>query len=259
MNKAIIRQSLAFEYEQPTPSSIKQLTKLALSYQEENDVYFLDVKRGKKVSIVNEEEFFLFLSSSQNISVNCFADLHNLLSAQSRRENLQAGGDSKSSFIKIFDNVIIVKKRGEVSRLFQESDLKTLAEVDSFVAVENGETFLNIDKYADYFDCENFIYISGYASSLTRRFLASKDVVFFVDYDIEGMNIYESFECREKSLHIPSDLEEYFKNEKYNNIALYKKQRFKLKEHYSKELNPVLDLIKKYNTVVEQEIIYEAF
>ena len=259
MNKTIIKQALEFEYEQPRPSSITQLIKLALAYQIQNDIYFLDVKRGKRVSLINNEEFFSFLCETQNISVNSFTDLQQLLNAESGTQNLQAGGDSKSSFIRIFDNVIIVKKQGEIIKLLQENELEKLENIDTFVAVENGETFLNIDRNADYFDRSNFIYISGYANSLTRRFLLSRDVEFFVDYDIEGMNIYESFECKAKSLHIPSDLEEYFKQKKYNNLELYKNQRFRLKKQYSKELQPVIDLIRKYNTVVEQEIIYEAF
>jgi hypothetical protein len=151
-----------------------------------------------------------------------------------------------------------VKKRGEVAKLYQPSDLVELKKIDNIVAIENGETFLNIDRYAKHFKENFFVYISGYANTLTRDFLRSKNVTFFVDFDIEGMNIYESFFCKSKKLHIPQDIESYFLNKKYHNVELYKKQRDRFKAEYSKELMPVVKLIKKYNTVVEQEIIYEA-
>ncbi len=154
---------------------------------------------------------------------------------------------------------MIVKKRADITRLYRVEELKELTNITDFVAIENGETFLNIDKYTNYFKAEYFVYLSGYANTLTREFLKSKRVDFFVDYDIEGMNIYESFECESKSLYIPDDIEKYFEGDKYHNTSLYKKQRDRFKKSYSKEANIIVDLIQKYNTVVEQEIIYEAY
>ena len=259
MNKKIIKQALLFKEGNPTYSKIKELHREVLEYQQENEVYFLEAKRGEKSFIKNEEEFFRFLSQMIGTQVCTFAELEKTLNAESRSENIKNSGDSKSNFIKIFDQVVIVKKKGEVSRLYKKDELHELVDVSSFVAVENGETFLNIDKYAKYFQAEYFVYLSGYATTLTRNFLYSKEVEFYLDYDIEGMNIYESFECRSKTLHIPQNIELYFQGDKYHNIELYKKQRNRFRISYSQEASVIIELIKKYTTVVEQEIIYEAY
>ena len=259
MNKKLIKQALLFQEGNPTHSKIKELYTLALEYQSDNGVYFLEAKRGTKSFIKDEKEFFRFLCQTQAIEVYTFAELEKTLHAESRSENIQNSDDSKSSFIKIFDQVVIVKKKGEVSRLYKEDELLELDKINSFVAVENGETFLNIDRYTKYFQAEYFVYLSGYASTLTREFLSSKEVEFYVDYDIEGMNIYESFECRSKTLHIPQNIEKYFQGKKYHNIELYKKQRNRFRKSYSQEASVIIKLIKKYATVLEQEIIYEAY
>ncbi|MEA2073071.1 MAG: hypothetical protein U9O86_05750 [Campylobacterota bacterium] len=259
MNKKIINQALLFQNDNPTYSKIKDLYVLVLEYQKDNEVYFLHAKRGEKSFIKDEVEFFSFLCQTQNIQVSTFEELQKVLKTESRSENIQNSGDSKSSFIKIFDSVVMVKKRGEVSKLYQLKELKELENISSFVAVENGETFLNIDKYTKYFEAEYFVYLSGYASTLTRNFLKSKEVNFYLDYDIEGMNIYESFECKSKTLHTPKNIELYFKSDKYHNVDLYKKQRDRFKKSYSLEASVIIELIKTYNTVVEQEIIYEAY
>ncbi len=258
MNRKIINQALKFENLAPTYSQVKELCSLVAEYQSENGIYFLQAKRGEQVIIKDEGLFFVFLSQTQNINCSSFSDLHKLLNPSSRAENIESSGNSKNSYIAVFDSVVLFKKRGEFTQLYQKSDLEYLESVDNILAIENGETFLNIERYLEHFDEEYFVYISGYSNSLTREFLSSKNVTFFVDYDIEGMNIYESFSCKSKHLHIAKNLESYFLNKKYHNVALYEKQRKNLKKEYSKELEPVIGLIKKYSTVVEQEIIYEA-
>lgn len=259
MNKAILNQALLLEKENPSSSRIKELSQLAFKYQSENEIHFLHVKRGEKAIVKNQELFFRFLSETQSVTIKSFEDIANILNASSRSDNIKFSGDSKSNFIRVFDNVVVVKKRGEIAKLYQSADLDELARIDHFLAVENGETFLNIDKIADNFDEDFFVYLSGYANTLTRNFLKAKEVTFFVDYDIEGMNIYESFKCKRKHLHIPKEIESYFLNENYNNAVLYKKQRARMKENYSKDVMPVIDLIQKYHTVVEQEILYETY
>lgn len=258
LNKKILIQAAKFENTTPTYSQIKQLCSLATEYQLENNLYFLEAKRGKKVLIKDEELFFDFISQTQKVNVESFFDLEKLLNSNTRAENIKYSANSKNTNIAVFDSIVLVKKRGEIAKLYKLDDLTELEKNKSFVAIENGETFLNIDKYAKYFKEEYFVYISGYANSLTREFLTSKNVAFFVDFDIEGMNIYESFSCKSKALHIPQDIETYFLNKKYHNVELYKKQRDRFKAEYSKEARPIIELIKKYNTVVEQEIIYEA-
>ncbi len=258
MNKKIINQALKFENANPTYSQIKELCSLATEYQIENSLYFLQAKRGEKAIIKDEVDFFDFISQTQSVNVESFIDLKKLLNPNSRAQNIEYSGNSKNSYVAVFDGVVLVKKRGEVAKLYQAHDLEKLEKEDNFVAIENGETFLNIERHSKYFKEDCFVYISGYANTLTREFLSSKNVTFFVDFDIEGMNIYESFSCKSKTLHIPEDIESYFLNEKYHNVALYKKQRDRFKTDYSKEAAPIVELIKKYNTVVEQEIIYET-
>jgi len=259
MNRKILNQALLFEDSNPTFSKIKELYKIANQYQSDNSLYFLQAKRGKASFIHNEIEFFLFLSQTQGVNIGSFSDLKKLLNPTSRAQNIEYSGNSKNSYIAVFDSVVLLKKYGELAKLYKLSDLAELEKIDNILAIENGETFLNIDKHKKYFKEKYFIYLSGYANSVTRDFLSSKSVTFFVDFDIEGMNIYESFSCKNKSLHIPQNIENYFLDKKCHNPELYKKQRARLKEKYCEDVMPVIDLIKKYNTVVEQEIIYEAY
>jgi len=257
MNSKIITQALYFKKEPPSYSKVKALCELALEYQEENSNYFLYAKRREKVVIIDEEEFFRFINETQNIDVKNFLELQKLKTTISRSENIRVSGDSKVRYLKVFDKVVLMKQKGHQATLYQKEDLAVLTQrVQNVVVVENAESFLNLQKYEEHFSEEYFVYLSGYANSLTREYLRDLHVEFFVDYDIEGMNIYESFECNSKSLHIAENLEEYFK--KYKNIELYKKQRHRFKKYYTKEAQEVIYLIQKYSNVVEQEIIYEA-
>jgi hypothetical protein len=259
MNTSILKQAKRFENEEPTYSSVKAFCSLASVYQEENEVFFLEAKRGKRVKILHLHLFFEFLSDTQNFPIKSFQDIETLLTPyQSRKENILHTGDSKSNFIKVFDGVVLVKKAGELAQLYPKENLYLLDAIEQVVAIENAETFLNIENKMQYFSSEYFVYLSGYANTLTREFLENKSVEFFVDYDIEGMNIYESFTCVSKKLHIPIDIEAYFTT-KLSNKALYLKQRKNLKTLYSPEAQIVIDLIKEYSSVVEQEIIYETY
>jgi len=258
MNKKILKQALLFENDTPVYSNVKELCELAVTYQDENGLYFLQAKRREKSLIKNEAEFFRFISQTQDIHVESFADISKVFNATSRAENILYSGDSKTNLVKIFDNVVVVKKRGEVTKLYQASELSELETIESFVAIENGETFLNIERFAENFKEECFVYLAGYANTLTREFLKTKEVNFFLDFDIEGMNIYESFECKRKSFHMPKDIERFFLDKRFHNVALYKKQRARLKSEYSKELLALKELILQHNTVVEQEIVYEG-
>ena len=245
-----------FEREEPTYSRVRDLCELAVEHQRDN-AFFLQAKRREKTIIKNEAEFFRFLSQTQGVDVKSFEDIASLLEpTSSRAQNIEKTGDSKSGFLRVFDNVVLVKKRGQMAKLYQSGDLRELDETRNFLAVENGETFLNVDSIADNFEEEYFVYLAGYANALTRNFLKTKEVTFFVDFDVVGMNIYESFECESKKLHVPRDIEKYFANKKYNNVQPYKKQRASMKNVYSKDVAPIIELIKKYDSVVEQEIIY---
>jgi len=259
MNKKILKQAKLFKNEMPVFSKVRELCGLAFAYQDENETLFLEAKRGGRAKVISMEEFLKFLSYTQNVNVKSFEDIDNLLNSyQSRKDNIIHTGDSKSSFVKVFDRVVLVKKTGELFKLYKKEDLFLLDGINEFVAIENAETFLNIENKTKYFSSEYFIYLSGYANTLTRAFLKTKSVEFFVDYDIEGMNIYESFECDVKRLHIAKDIERYFIGQ-VDNKELYKKQRANLKKNYSREATIVIELITKYSSVVEQEIIYETY
>ena len=134
--------------------------------------------------------------------------------------------------------------------LYQASDLQSL-KVTHIVAIENSESFLNLDESR--FEGDYFIYLGGNANSLTRAFLVDKNVEFFVDYDIVSMNFYDQIIVKSKRLYVPNDLEELFV--KYGNQPLYQKQRKLLKSDYSDEAMQIISLIKRYKKVLEQEIV----
>ena len=90
MNKTILKQALLFENDKhPNPSKIKQLKELSTYYSFENDVYFLEARRGLKSSIVDMDVFFMFLSDTQEVHIKSFEDINNLLEiTTSRKENI---------------------------------------------------------------------------------------------------------------------------------------------------------------------------
>jgi len=259
MDIKIINQALKFENSSPNFSEIKELYSLAAQYQQENNCFFLDAKRGQKSSLKDEKLFFEFLNTTQKINTHTFYELKILKSPQSRAQNIEFSSNSKNRYLKVFDNVLTFKGPNHPIQLLQEDDLVKLDKIEHFIAIENAETFLKIHNYLAHFKNSNFIYLGGYSNRLTRKFLASKNVEFFLDFDIEGMNIYESFECKSKSLHIPKSLDTFFKNRNFANVDLYKKQISRLKKSYSPESTIVIKLIKAFNAVVEQEIIYETY
>jgi len=256
--KKLLVQALLFEQEAPVFSKVKELFSALKEYESENGVFVAQGRRGERVVLQDREVFFAFLSELSGAHIENFEAIKNYFSAATRKENIEFGGDSKNRYTKVFDGVVLVKKKGETPQLFQKETLGMLEDIARFVAVENAETFLTIDTKAEHFSSEYFIYLGGYGNTLTRSFLETKEVEFFLDYDIVGMHIYESFATKNKTFHMPSDLERYFRTSGYNSQKLYQKQRAQMKEHYSQELQPLLSYIKHYATVVEQEIIYEA-
>jgi len=254
MNKKLLKLALRLEKTSPVFSIIRELNEEIVKYQEENELMFFSAKRGSIASVTNEKRFFEFISSEllDGREVKSYAEIRKILNSDTREENIKVSGDSKTNYIRVFDNVVVVKKLAEVTQLLQKKDLDSYEAGHSFVAIENGESFLNIDSLASEFKYDSFIYLGGYSNTLTREFLKDKKVEFFLDFDIEGMNIYESFECKEKSFFIPNSIEELF--DKYPNTELYKKQIKNLKQNYDAKLDTLEKLIKKHNTVVEQEV-----
>lgn len=113
MNKTILKQAFLFKDENPVFSKVKELSQLALKYQSENEIYFLHAKRGEKAVVKNQELFFRFLFQTQQVSINNFEDISNILNAETRSDNIKFSGDSKSNFIRVFDNVVVVKKKAK--------------------------------------------------------------------------------------------------------------------------------------------------
>jgi hypothetical protein len=255
MNKKILRQALLFEFETPSLSKIKELYEKAVKYQDENNLFFIKAKRREPSFIINETLFFQFISEEiiKNKKITDFEAIKNILNAKTRAENIKYSGDSKTNLVKIFDNTLLIRKKGELAKLYQPHDVHALEKIDRFVAIENGETFLNIDKQWDRFKEEYFIYIAGNPNTLTREFLKNKEILFFIDFDIASMNIFDSFPSTKKTLFIPNNIEELFIHNK--NIELYKKQRSLLKKSYSIEVMPIINLIRKHHNVVEQEVL----
>lgn len=254
INKTLLKKILLFEKTQPVFSIIKTLNEVIIKYQNDNEVYFFSASRGQRANILNEELFFEFVSQEllSGKKVTSFNDIKKILYADTRVDNIKYSGDSKTNYIRVFDNVVVVKKLGQIAQLVQEKDLDALALSHGYVVVENGESFLNVDTLNAAFKYDTFVYLGGYANTLTRKFLEDKKVEFFCDFDIEGMNIYESISCLEKSFYLPKNIDLLF--EKFPNTELYKKQIKNLKENYDKKLDVLLQLITKNNTVVEQEV-----
>ncbi|MDQ7067457.1 MAG: hypothetical protein Q9M40_05530 [Sulfurimonas sp.] len=80
-------------------------------YQDENSLYFLQARRREKTLIKNEEEFFRFISQTQELNVKSFSDIKNLLNTTTRSENILLSGNSKANYVRVFDGVVVVKKR----------------------------------------------------------------------------------------------------------------------------------------------------
>ena len=257
-NKTILKQALLFNNNgSPTYSKIKQLYEKAIDYQMLNSCAFLSAKPRQEAKILDVELFFNFIDELvENKTINNFNDLEEYLSASTTRlESIQNQGDSKNYYAKVFNKTLLFKKRTSVAKLYTEENIGELQDVEKIVVIENAESFLNIDHNRYDFPYENFIYLGGHANSLTRAFLQDKTLLFFIDFDIVSMNMYEDFVCKTKELFIPSDLEErYFRGDR-SNKALYKKQRGKLRENYKEEALEVISLIKRYHAVVEQEVV----
>ncbi len=250
-----LRQALLFRDTMPVHSSIKDLYEEAIEYQKITGSPFIRSKRQQTAKVLDWEGFFEFLSDKvKNKTFTSFEDIDTYLEIpKSRADAIERRGDSKSSYVRVFDKTLLIQQDNKPAQLFTVENIDELQGFDSVVVIENGETFLTIAKYHHLFDCHNFLYLGGHSNTLTRKFLKDKTVLFFVDFDIISMNIYEDFECEHKSLFVPDDIESYFSN--YPNERLYQKQRKLLRDVYVGDALQIITLIKKYSTVVEQEII----
>ena len=255
MNKTLLNQALKFKENIPTFSQTTYLNKLAKEYQKENDLYFVELKLRQKSKVLDWEKFFVFLSEVGNDgkAISSFEEIERLLApTTTRQENIENTGDSKSRYISVFDGVVIFQHANEEPKLYKNLDEIRVGDTP-ILAVENGETFLNIYDIASKFGYNQYIYLGGMSNSATRAFLKDKNVTFFLDYDIEAIRIYDSFECRSKSFFKHPEIENYFANINYKNEELYRKQLSALPVTHD-ELQWLIDLINQHSAVIEQEV-----
>ena len=256
-HQSILKQALLFNQETaPTHSKIKQLYEKAILFQEEVGAVFIYSKARTVAKIVDETLFFQFLDELvPNQTIRGFDDINSYLKpSKSRADSISNQGDSKSHYAKVFNQTLLYKKRGSPAQLFTAKDIGHIETIDEdIVAIENAESFLTIQDNNYFSSFDHFIYLGGHANSLTSNFLKNRTLLFFVDFDIISMNLYDDFQAKAKRIFIADDLEIYFKETK--NQTLYKKQRPYLRESYSPNAQRVIDLILKYSAVVEQEII----
>jgi len=255
MNKTLLNQALKFKNNFPTYSQTTHFNELAKQYQKENDLYFVELKLRHKSKVLDWEIFFIFLSEVgyNGKIISSFEDIECLLApTTTRQENIENTGDSKSRYISVFDVVVIFQDANEEPKLYKNLDEIILNDTP-ILAVENGETFLHIYDVASKFGYDQYIYLGGMSNRATREFLKDKNVTFFLDYDIEAIRIYDSFECRSKSFFKHPEIENYFTSTKYQNEELYRKQLSALPTKHD-ELQWLIDLINQYSAVIEQEV-----
>lgn len=250
----LLKQALKLR-QTPTFSEVKELIRLAREYQSESGELFLLGKRGERVRLLDEAAFFRFLSETLQIPIHDFDTIERALNAQSRAENIAATGDSKSTQIAPFAKTLLLRFREELPTLYREAELKRLSGLRRVVAVENAETFLAFEALDEAFDTEAFVYLGGQPNALTRRFLQSREVLFFIDWDIVSLNFYEDFDARGKGLYLPDDFDALLT--RYGNAELYLKQRYALRASYLPEVAPIVEKLQEEAKVLEQEIWHD--
>ena len=145
MNKIVLSQALKFKDNIPSNNQIKILIEEIKKYQKDNELYFFDIKHRQKPKILNENDFFKFLSDINELKINNFEDIEFLLEESiSRKESIEKTGDSKEYFAKVFDKVILFQIKDEKPILYKNLEDINFDKNKKILAVENGETFLNI-------------------------------------------------------------------------------------------------------------------
>jgi hypothetical protein len=225
----------------------KDILKLVKEFREKEDIDEFLGFIGSEVKIFNKKFFDEFVFDFLDIkSWNDFEK-----EAKSKKESIEIHNNSKRKNIHSDESSIIFRKKGKRAEIYY----KEFPEIDDdkIVAVENYESFLSLDF--SLFDRNYFVLLGGFASKMIQKFLKDKDVLFFVDFDFYGIEIFNKTKCRKKELFLPENLEELIKN--YGSSELYKKQRFK-KEYIkndNKNTNYLCKLINKYSKCLEQEVL----
>src|SRR5574344_1382749 len=138
MNKTVLAQALKFKDTTPSNTQIKILTEEIKKYQNENELYFFNVKHRGKPEILNEIEFFKFLSDMNSLKIESFSDIEFLLEKPiSRKESIEKTGDSKEYFAKVFDKAILFQIKDENPILYKNSKDISFDKNKKIRAVEN--------------------------------------------------------------------------------------------------------------------------
>jgi hypothetical protein len=223
------------------------ILQLSQEFKKREDIDEFLVFKDKRAKILNKKFFDEFVFDFLNI--NSWDDFEKKI--KSKKESIQIYNNSKRKNIHTDRKTIVFRKRGKRAEIYYKEFPKI--NNDKIVAVENYESFLSIDF--SLFNRDYFVLLDGFPSKIVQKFLKDKDVLFFVDFDFYGIEIFNSTECKEKAFFWPENLEELIKNK--GSRELYKKQRFK-KEHIKsidKNVNYLLNLIDKYSKCLEQEIL----
>ncbi|WP_456457893.1 hypothetical protein [Nitratifractor sp.] len=250
----LLKQALKLR-DNPPFGEVKGLMAMAREYQAETNDYFVRGGRGERVRLLDEAAFFRFLSETVQMPVDSFTAIERALGAESRAENIAATGDSKSSAVAPFAKTLLLRRAGESPVLYRDEELGRLDDIRRVVAVENAESFLDFETLDRHFQPQAFVYLGGQPNALTRTFLSSREVLFFIDWDIVSLNFYDDFACKSKSLFIPENFDRLL--ERYGNEALFLKQRYALRESYSPETGPIIEKLEAYAKVLEQEIWHD--
>jgi len=246
----LLRQALKLR-EGATYSELKALVEAAAEYARKEGEMVLYARPRERVRIVDEAAFWRFVAESTGLRVDSFEALEAALDASSRRENIEATGDSKRTAVAPFSKTVLLRRAGEVPRLYRPGELPF---VDGEVlAVENAESFLEAEALAARFDAPWHLYLGGNPNRAVRDFLRQQRVRFFIDWDIVSMNLFDDLECAAKALYLPEDFNALVV--RYGNRALYEKQRYLLRERYGPETAPVIAAIRRRGAVLEQEIV----
>jgi hypothetical protein len=226
---------------------IKSFRKVFDEYRKQEDAKFFLRFCDKKIEIVDKDWFEKFVCDYLGIS-----DIKNFdRKVYSKKESVEVYGDSKKKNLHTSDLIVVLREKYKNPIIY----CNDFPEIKKVVAIENFESFLKVDFSR--FKEEWFVYLGGEANKKVREFLKDKEVLFFVDFDFEGIDIFENFKCRKKELYLPENIEELIKNSNNQQLYLDQKQtgnRLKLTNTNAKKL---YDIINKYARVIEQEILDE--
>ncbi|RXJ94810.1 hypothetical protein CRV00_05620 [Malaciobacter molluscorum] len=249
----LLRQALKFNHNEPNYKSIESLYLEALEYQKDVNIAFIYATPGKRAKLLDKIVFFQFLSEKiAKCKIETFEDITNILAADTRAKNIDATGNSKNRYTKVFDKTILFQYEDNLPQLYKTTRIPIVE--DKIVVVENAESFLNIYPIMKKYHYKYFVYLGGYGNKITREFLKDKDIVCFLDYDIEAIHIYDSIECRSKKFFKHPNLEFYFEKQKNKSNELYLTQLTRLPKSHA-ELQWLINLINTYSNVLEQEVI----